>query len=219
MPITVSTKIATITAPSSRTDYLDESKICAFWDTGDGSTAHVLLDTGKVVTAVQTASDIDAMLLTNSAYQTTRPDGSTVYIVAAKANHVQEDPDEATDCLIWFEGGGFVRSGTAPATVKAELETAKKVVAFTDADATPSVKGGRVFKTANTGATTITMLDDGTNGDVRVIIIGDANTTIDFTGTNLKGNAGVDWTPASGDHMICVFDGTDWYCAVSDNTA
>ena len=90
---------------------------------------------------------------------------------------------------------------------------------FAAGDATPSVAGGHVFKTANTGATTITMFDDGYTGQKITVIIGDANTTIDFTGTNLEGNAGVDWSPAQNDHLSAVFDGTNWFCSISDNTA
>ncbi len=90
---------------------------------------------------------------------------------------------------------------------------------ITDADATPSVKGGTVFVTANTAPTTITDFDDGVIGQQITVIIGDANTTIDFTGTNLKGNVGVDWTPTANDHMTCIYDGTSWYCDISDNTA
>ena len=89
------------------------------------------------------------------------------------------------------------------------------VSTFADADATPSIADADVFKTANTGSTTITALDGGITGKTVVVIIGDANTTIDFTGTTLIGNGGVDWSPASGDHMTCVFDGTNWYCDVT----
>lgn len=90
---------------------------------------------------------------------------------------------------------------------------------FTAQDATPSVKGTSNFKTANANPTTITMFDDGIDGQVIRVVINDADTTIDFSGTHLKGNAGVDWTPASGDWMECVFDGTDWFCSVHDTTA
>lgn len=90
---------------------------------------------------------------------------------------------------------------------------------FTANDLTPSVAQGHYFKTANTSAKTITMFDGGFTGQVIRVIINDANTTVDFTGTHLKGNGGGDWTPSSGDHMTCLFDGTNWYCDVSDNTA
>jgi len=84
---------------------------------------------------------------------------------------------------------------------------------------TPSVDGWNLFKTANTGATTISMLDDGVAGQRIIIIFGDSLTTIDFTGTNLKGNGGVDWSPSEGDWMECVFDGSNWYCSCHDCTA
>jgi len=93
------------------------------------------------------------------------------------------------------------------------------VSTFASADATPSVVGSNLCKTSNGAGTVITMLDQGRVGKVVKVIIGDANTTIDFTGTNLKGNAGVDWSPGSGDWMECVFDGTDWYCSVHDTTS
>jgi hypothetical protein len=96
-------------------------------------------------------------------------------------------------------------------------------VTFTDGDPTPSVSVGntlaKMFRTANTNPTTITMFDDGYVGQEIHVRILDTNTTIDFSGTNLKGNGGTDWTPTTYDHMICKFDGTNWYCNVSDNTA
>ena len=88
-------------------------------------------------------------------------------------------------------------------------------------DSTPTVSlGGRrhVFKTQSTFATTITALDDGVAGQEITVIFNDANTTIDFTGTNLKGNGGVDFAGAPGDVMTGVFDGIDWHFQVHDNT-
>lgn len=93
------------------------------------------------------------------------------------------------------------------------------VVTFTSADATPDVSTGTVFKTANTAPTTITMFDGGVAGQVIWVLINDANTTIDFTGTNLKGNAGVDWSPTTGDSLQAVFISPSWYVRISDNTA
>jgi polygalacturonase len=84
---------------------------------------------------------------------------------------------------------------------------------FVASDTSPSVKGSKVFKTANAIATTIADLDDGYPGKQVTIIINDAFTTIDFTGTNLFGNGGADWNPSNWDWMtaICV-DGTFWLC-------
>lgn len=94
---------------------------------------------------------------------------------------------------------------------------------FTDGDTTPSVgyhavdtdMPGNVFATANTGATTITDFDHGDDGQIIEVIIGDSNTTIDCNGGNLYCNACVDWHPQQNDSMICVCDGSDWYCNVS----
>ncbi len=87
-------------------------------------------------------------------------------------------------------------------------------VTLADQDATPSVAGGDFFKTGNTVATTITDLDDGLAGQQVTLEIGDGNTTVDFTGTNLKGNGGSDWSPTSGDYMVCRYNGSEWLCSV-----
>ena len=92
------------------------------------------------------------------------------------------------------------------------------ITTFSNGDATPSVSNGNIFKTANTATTTITTFDDGVAGQEIKVIFGDNKTNIDFTGTNLRGNGGTDWSPVPGDHMTCIFDGTSWYCDVSDNT-
>lgn len=86
---------------------------------------------------------------------------------------------------------------------------------FADGDTTPSVATpNALFKTSNTGATTITDLDDGYSGQIVTVLFGDANTTVDFTASGLVGNGGADWTPAVNDSMRCIYDGTDWYCCV-----
>ena len=75
-------------------------------------------------------------------------------------------------------------------------------------DATPSVLGGRIFRTADT--TTITDFDDGVGGQ-EIIVHVDHAVTFDVTGTNLTGNGGVDIVAAAGD-MIKAYtqDGTTW---------
>ena len=92
-----------------------------------------------------------------------------------------------------------------------------EITAFTVDDPTPDVGDGNFFKTANDNATTITAFDGGSNGQSIYIVVDDANTTIDFTGTNLKGNGGVDWTPSANDHMTCIKDDTNWFCTISNN--
>lgn len=85
----------------------------------------------------------------------------------------------------------------------------------------PSVAFGakrHTFKTNNSNPTTIESFTGGYAGQEITVIFGDANTTIDFTGTSLKGNGGSDFTGAVGDVMTGVFDGTNWYFNVQDNT-
>lgn len=70
--------------------------------------------------------------------------------------------------------------------------------------------------TKNTVATTIKTFEGEQIGRLIFVYFGDSNTTIDFTGTNLKGNGGADWSPSEGDWMVCRFDGTNWLCDISD---
>lgn len=90
-------------------------------------------------------------------------------------------------------------------------------ITFADADTTPSVLNAEMFYTNNSGATTITGFDDGYVNQQITVIIGDSNTTVDFTASSLKGNGGVDWSPSENDHMTCIYNGTYWFCAISEN--
>ena len=82
---------------------------------------------------------------------------------------------------------------------------------FVDLDTTPSVSVGRHFKTANTGATSITTFDDGTNGKEITIIGGDALTTF-VDGATLKLNAGSDLIIGQYDVIKFILDVTVWLC-------
>ncbi len=95
------------------------------------------------------------------------------------------------------------------------------IFTFEDGDTTPSIGRSQMWKTANMGATTITSFGDLTFiGQKFTVYFGDALTTIDFTGTALKGNAGVDWSPAQGDHMVCTYIQSGVIvCECFDNTA
>lgn len=88
-------------------------------------------------------------------------------------------------------------------------------------DTTPSVLDGKVFRTLNTSATTISNFDDGYDGQEITIIVRDANTTFDMTGAGLRGNQGVDWVAADNDTITCVYQASVavWFCNISDNTA
>ncbi len=88
----------------------------------------------------------------------------------------------------------------------------KDAITFGNDDLTPSVAGGNVFKcaTTHTAAKSLTMFDDGTNGQV-IIIIGanPTNKTTITDGGNLLING--DWVEESEATLTLVFDGTNWY--------
>ena len=107
----------------------------------------------------------------------------------------------------------IAQSGTTDVRINTHLGVAKS---FGPNDATPSVVGYTSFLTTNTAATTITDFDDGFIGQDIVVIIGDANTTIDFTSSALIGNAGADWSPGSGDWLRAYYNGTNWYCTITE---
>lgn len=76
----------------------------------------------------------------------------------------------------------WTRSVSGGGNVEQDMLTGRQVlrpvVAFISLDATPSVKFGNNFKTANAGATTITALDDCSDGQEVKLIVNDANTAI-----------------------------------------
>jgi hypothetical protein len=86
---------------------------------------------------------------------------------------------------------------------------------FPGNDPTPSVLSGSQYRTINTAPTVISGFDDGYDGQRIVVVVDDAFTAMDFTGSQLSGNGGVDWKPRRGDHMECVFDGSAWHCMTS----
>jgi hypothetical protein len=85
---------------------------------------------------------------------------------------------------------------------------------FADLDATPDVSGGSHFKTANTGATTITDFDNpNASGQQIVVLIEDANTTIQdlSNGSNIRLQGGIDHGPGAAYDMFTFdYDGTNW---------
>jgi len=90
---------------------------------------------------------------------------------------------------------------------------------FADGDTTPSVADTDTFRTANTGPTSITTFDDGTDGQEIKIIIDNANTTF-VDGATLKLNAGSDLTPTQHDIIKFTLNSTVWCCSgYQQNTA
>jgi len=90
---------------------------------------------------------------------------------------------------------------------------------FTDGDTTPSVTGASTFRATNTGATSITTFDDGTDGQEIKILIDNGNTTF-VDGATLKLNAGADLTPSQYDIIKFTLNSTVWCCSgYQQNTA
>jgi len=84
-------------------------------------------------------------------------------------------------------------------------------------DATPSIGSGRTFYTLSGNApTTLTDFDNIPRRAFFVVEFADSHYTVDFSGTDLKGNNGVDWEPEDGDYMVCYAHGGDAliYCEV-----
>jgi len=109
--------------------------------------------------------------------------------------------------------GQIQRPGQKPENVKLIVQKPVPLIqTFEASDATPSVLGGKLFKTANATVTSYTDFDDGHVGQVIDILIDDAKSEFDFTGTNLKSYSGTDWDPADGSSMRCVYDGSSWFC-------
>jgi hypothetical protein len=89
---------------------------------------------------------------------------------------------------------------------------------FPDNDPTPDVSGGNEFRcNYSNPATVITDFRNGVSGQV-IYVYWTAAVTVDFTGTTLKGNGGVDFISDEFDSMACFKGETNWYCDVQDNT-
>jgi hypothetical protein len=86
---------------------------------------------------------------------------------------------------------------------------------FADGDTTPSVNGYKNFRTANTGSTVITNLDDGYVGKRVKIFINDTNTTFDFDSAFLLGPGAGQQTFSVGTIINAVLDDANlWYCTI-----
>lgn len=126
-----------------------------------------------------------------------------------------------TPCVTDNDGENFVLDhDSVNDLLSQKSRQVHEVITLTDGDTTPSVKNGRIFKIYNTSGpadTTITDFDDGVKGQIASFWFSGNSTTIDFTGTDLHGNSGADWSPITYDFMTCInFDGTNWLCAVED---
>ena len=79
---------------------------------------------------------------------------------------------------------------------------------------TPNIRMARRWKTANKQPVTITDFLGGCKGKEILVVFGDEQTTLKFSGdSKLRGHGGQDWRPSPGDHLRAV-KGDDgyWYC-------
>ena len=91
-------------------------------------------------------------------------------------------------------------------------KTIRQILTFTSLDATPSVAKGNLFKTANTGPTTITGFDDGSNGQEITIYAGDSATTIDHNaGAGLYLDGAADFAMTEGDTLTLIRVNNAWF--------
>lgn len=82
-------------------------------------------------------------------------------------------------------------------------------VALADADATPSVAALTVAVTANTGPTTITNLDDPTEGQIVELHAGDSNTTVQH-GANIVLDGAADYVMTTGNVLTVRYRSSAW---------
>lgn len=86
---------------------------------------------------------------------------------------------------------------------------------LTNNSATPAVGRGTVWTCSNSSATTITNFTGAARYQDLIVFFTNANTTLDFTGSSLTGNGGVDRLMPAGSMLRAVFDGTTWRCTLS----
>lgn len=104
---------------------------------------------------------------------------------------------------LWFRNTGTGSGGTY------DLLNLPTAVVIADGDATPFVSFAKIFKTANTAATTITKFEGGQSGD-RILIMGtDANTTINDN-SDIRTNGNLAWNTTGGDFIEFIKDSTIW---------
>jgi hypothetical protein len=140
---------------------------------------------------------------------------STVTRAMVQNNFVRGDNSAGTVGLL-LDANGTYTGNMVTNHVTDYAGTWKDMRTLTANSTTPSVLFGHAFITANTVATTITNLADGFDGQEVIVAIRDAFTTIDFTGSNMRGNGGADWAAPINGSMRCTYNRTlfAWFCMV-----
>lgn len=85
------------------------------------------------------------------------------------------------------------------------------LITISDGDATPSVADARVAVTNNSGATTITAIDDGVNGQLITFIFKDNNTKVQPGAALILSEDDQDSEFQDGDTLSLVYYNAIWY--------
>jgi hypothetical protein len=92
------------------------------------------------------------------------------------------------------------------------IEFRTPYTSFVSGDATPDIATGDAFLVPNTTATTLTNLDGGIEGQIVWLLFTTDLTTVNFSGTYMRGNSGVDWVAPWGALMQCKKIDIHWFC-------
>jgi hypothetical protein len=144
-------------------------------------------------------------------------DGDTNSIVFMN-NNIQDTVNIVGSELFSYKGFGLT-SGSFPSAFMNIQTSNLMIFDLAEDDATPAVNNPYIpnaFYTKSTNPTTITNFDNGWEGQAFTVIVNDANTTFDFSGSSLKGNGGVDFVAAAGDAIRFIKHGSYWYGTVFD---
>jgi hypothetical protein len=92
-----------------------------------------------------------------------------------------------------------------------QVPIAQAITTLTANSATPALTAGKTrYKTANANPTTYTNFTGGSEGLQFSLLVNDAVSTFDFTGSSLNRPEGTDYVASSGDVLVFIHDGTNW---------
>ena len=163
--------------------------------------------------AIGTSADFDDVVLENNRFVVT---GSN--LSSARCIQIESDITTGTS-VVRTAHNDFVGCPTTHYLVSASTNPSlvldygpnTKVGYYTPADTTPTVKYGvAALDITNSGAVTITNLDDGIEGQIVRLRFADANTTIQ-DGGNFQLSGGVNFTPTANDMLTVISRGSVWY--------
>lgn len=173
--------------------------------------------TGTWLTLNSSAAGASGMIINN---QNLTGDPSIKFQLGGltKAYIIIDDSDSDRFKILYGTGTGADKglelyAGTITVTSNMTMELAELILdvgTVSVNDTTPKLTDYNIWKTANTGATTITNFDGGVEGNLYIIKAGDNNTTIaDNADIVLSGQ--VDYEMATGDTITFMHENRVWY--------